>query len=88
MSEEHKPRVWPWIVALLIAMPVLYVLSSGPTRTVAFHESSARTSDTSVSFTFFAADEWWLNLYDPLIWVSQQSWGEPLNWYWERFPLR
>jgi hypothetical protein len=29
MSDERKP-VWPWIVAGLIGLPVLYVLSSGP----------------------------------------------------------
>ena len=31
MSEERKPRsVWPWIAALLIGLPVLYVASFGP----------------------------------------------------------
>jgi hypothetical protein len=29
MSEARKP-VWPWIVALLIGLPVLFVLSYGP----------------------------------------------------------
>ncbi len=29
MSEERKP-LWPWIVAFLIGLPVLYVLSVGP----------------------------------------------------------
>ena len=30
MSEERKPHVWPWIAALLIGLPVLYVASFGP----------------------------------------------------------
>ena len=30
MSEERKKSVWPWIVALLIGLPVLYVASFGP----------------------------------------------------------
>jgi hypothetical protein len=31
MSEERKSRsVWPWIIALLVGMPVLYVASFGP----------------------------------------------------------
>src|SRR5689334_1826705 len=30
MSDECKIRVWPWIVALLIGLPVLYVASFGP----------------------------------------------------------
>jgi hypothetical protein len=29
MGDEQRP-VWPWIVALLIGLPVLYVLSFGP----------------------------------------------------------
>jgi hypothetical protein len=29
MSEEQR-SVWPWIVALLIGVPVFYVASSGP----------------------------------------------------------
>jgi hypothetical protein len=29
MSDERKP-LWPWIVALLIGLPVLYVASFGP----------------------------------------------------------
>ena len=31
MSDERKnARVWPWILALLIGLPVLYVASFGP----------------------------------------------------------
>lgn len=30
MSEERKRTVWPWIVALLVGLPVLYVASFGP----------------------------------------------------------
>ena len=29
MSDERRP-VWPWIAALLIGLPVLYVASFGP----------------------------------------------------------
>ncbi len=29
MSEERKP-LWPWIAALLVGLPVLYVASFGP----------------------------------------------------------
>ena len=28
--SEHKNPLWPWIVALLIGLPVLYVASFGP----------------------------------------------------------
>jgi hypothetical protein len=87
MSGNRKTPLWPWIVAVLIGLPVLYVLSSGPTRTVAFHRFSDGTSSTGVRVTSYMADEWWLSLYGPMIWVTQQAWGAPLNWYWERFPL-
>ena len=30
MSEPQKKPVWPWIVPLLIGLPVLYVVSFGP----------------------------------------------------------
>ena len=30
MSEERKTPFWPWIVALLIGLPILYVASFGP----------------------------------------------------------
>ena len=30
MRDGRKSSVWPWIVALLIGLPVLYVLSFGP----------------------------------------------------------
>jgi hypothetical protein len=87
MSEPRKKPLWPWSVALLIGLPVLYVASSGPTRMVAFHQSSTGISETGIGFKYFAADEWWLKLYDPLLWVSEQSWGSPLNRYWDWFPL-
>jgi len=83
---NRRERWAKWMLAAaVVGVPALYVFSSGPTRTVAFHKSSITATNPGV--TFFMADEWWLNLYEPLIWVSQQSWGTPLNWYWERFPL-
>lgn len=30
MSEERKSSVWPWVVALLFVLPMLYVASFGP----------------------------------------------------------
>ena len=30
MSDDSKKPLWPWIVALLIGLPVLYVSSFGP----------------------------------------------------------
>jgi hypothetical protein len=30
MSDDRKRPIWPWIVVLLIGLPVLYYLSLGP----------------------------------------------------------
>lgn len=30
MSDERKKPVWPWIAALLIGLPLMYVVSFGP----------------------------------------------------------
>jgi hypothetical protein len=30
MSDDRKKPLWPWIVALLIGLPVFYVASFGP----------------------------------------------------------
>ncbi len=30
MSDDRKTPLWPWIVALLIGLPVLYIVSFGP----------------------------------------------------------
>ena len=30
MSDDRKKPLWPWIVGLLIGLPVLYVASFGP----------------------------------------------------------
>jgi hypothetical protein len=94
MSDERKMRVWPWIAALLIGLPVLYVLSSGPTQTVAFrsHVSYLPVLASSGPGSMAAVSDidmgrWWPGVYAPLLWVSEQSWGDPLNWYWALFPI-
>jgi hypothetical protein len=32
--------------------------------------------------------KWWPMVYRPLVWASEQSWGAPIKWYWEQFPIR
>src|SRR5689334_4788084 len=44
-----------------------------------------------VSYGYFSRPEiapWWLAIYRPLKWASDQPWGAPLCWYWSLFPLR
>ena len=42
MSGNRKTPLWPWIVALLIGLPVLYILGLGPIMrlTLYFDENS------------------------------------------------
>jgi hypothetical protein len=35
MNSERNKSVWPWIVALFIALPVLYLASFGPASRLA-----------------------------------------------------
>ena len=90
MNDDMKP-VWPWIVALLIGLPVLYVLSSGPLRTVAFRDRPILLSEqrfTSSSTRVIDRGPWWPIVYAPLVWASNEPWGERLQFYWHCFPIR
>ena len=53
MSDDHKKPVWPWIVALLIGLPVLYVLSVGPISWLYNHEVLPR-SLVPIYYWFYA----------------------------------
>lgn len=80
------------MLAVMAAVPVLYVLSSGPMTMLAFRSHQTLTATTpggpvqaemSVNI-----GEWWPRAYAPLMWASDQSWGEPLWWYWGLFPVQ
>ena len=43
MSDNRKKPLWPWIVALLIGLPVLYVASFGPACGLVEHELLPRS---------------------------------------------
>jgi hypothetical protein len=59
MDEERKP-VWPWIVALLIGLPVSYVAAFGPACWTARRLSRSERSSI-------------LKAYWPLSWISIHS---------------
>jgi hypothetical protein len=62
MSDEPKKQVWPWIVALLIGLPVMYVLSVGPmTRLVVHYPVPAWVRHA------------YRRVYALLVWVTQRS---------------
>ena len=87
MSEPDKKAVWPWIAALVIGLPVLYVASSGPTRIIAFRHFNYSSSFYG-EFGVIDADEWWMTMYAPLELASKQWWGQPVKSYWGLFPIR
>ena len=69
MSEERKP-VWPWIVVLLVGLPVLYALSGAPADILA---------------TKIGKPEW-LDMagrafYAPLAWMLTNGPGFAGEWY-------
>jgi len=79
MSDERKP-VWPWIVALLIGLPVMYVASFGPACWFA--------ATTGVGYRVGPSRP--LILYWPLGWCAE-TWGwentigRTVNWYAKAF---
>jgi hypothetical protein len=82
MSEERKKSgAWPWIVALLIVLPVLYVLSFGPACWLA-SKSGEAYSDIRPSRGLF--------IYWPLGWCAE-TWGwentagRTVKWYAKAF---
>jgi hypothetical protein len=51
MSEDGKKPLWPWIAALLIGLPVLYVASFGPACwLIATEDHVAGPSDVMVVY--------------------------------------
>jgi hypothetical protein len=75
----------------LVAVSVLYVLSSGPMQTVAFHRYFIYEVDGNGVHSLIGEDDpgvWWPIAYAPLVWASGESWGWPVKWYWAQFPIQ
>lgn len=91
MDANRKRPLWVWAIAFILALPVLYVLSSGPMISVAgrrhvYHKKLANGRITA--HTIKDPGAFWVTFYTPLVWSANQSWGEPLGWYWDQFPVR
>jgi hypothetical protein len=91
MDRQRKRRRFLRITIATIAIALLYVLSSGPTQSLAMTVGRTTYDDdglgnVGVCFDFDYAP-WYQTVYAPLIWVSQQSCGDALIWYWQWFPI-
>jgi hypothetical protein len=87
LSVRRNNSSWSSIVLAAIVLPMLYVLSSGPMLILAFRHNITTTPDGHgrlIEIDYVAVHVWWPTVYAPLVWASEQSWGEPLHWYWER----
>lgn len=74
--EDHERRGFPWVAAFFVALPVLYVLSSGPTW--------------CLTAAFGSDGELWLATYWPLIKFSEVVGHKELvrdyvNWWGKLF---
>jgi hypothetical protein len=92
MSEPRKKPLWPWIVALLIGLPVLYVVSSGPARTLLVEKrlvipTGPPGTQLWIGPTVVVESGRWKTLYLPLDLIAAQKIGALLRWYWDWFPL-
>jgi hypothetical protein len=87
VSDERKKPLWPWIVHLLIGLPVLYVANSGPMHGVAFRDTSLIGYEADGRVILSEPESWWPNAYAPVIWASERWWGKPLKRYWTLWPL-
>lgn len=91
VAQPEKKRPARRFLVIAAVLCVLYILSSGPALTLAFtwHQPTVKDNGDGDLGVTINLDEgpWWPVVYAPLQWVSEQSWGDWLCWYWELFPI-
>ena len=92
MNEAPDRPGWGrgWVAAA-VALPFMYLLSSGPMQTVAFRRHVSYITDSRgrvVAGARIDPGRWWPKVYAPLWRAADESWGRPLEWYWDLFPIR
>jgi len=70
MSDDRKRPLWPWIVALLIGLPVVYLLSFGP---ACLAVQLATGKCITYAGSLFGNSELIDTLYAPLDWMDCKS---------------
>jgi hypothetical protein len=73
MSDDRKKPIWPWIVALLVGLPVLYVASFGPACWISSRVPILKIPMRSL-FTPLAKAAWFVPGSEPII--SILRWGQ------------
>jgi hypothetical protein len=89
--QKNWSKRTKWTLSVLVILPTLYVLSSGPMRTVAIHRQGIYSIDGALITEAIGIENsayQWSMFYAPLTWASQIEQGKPLNWYWDLFPIR
>ncbi len=91
MSDDRKqPGVAFWSTIVVVTV-VLYILSSGPARTLLMRKSRGTVTIGGLTIALghvrFLNQEKWEAVYSPLDWAANQWFGAPLEWYWELFPV-
>ena len=80
-------RTWRfWAVVAML--PVLYVVSSGPTRMVGAYPQPLSGNRLVLEPDPLSSGNWYSAVYRPLGWVRYYPWAKPLRWYWDLFPVR
>ena len=80
-----------WTAGVVVALPILYVLSSGPMQTLLIRRNTIYSASGTVITQSIGLEPKvfsWSKLYRPLTRVSESELGAPLIWYWALFPLR
>jgi len=87
MSDERKKTGLASRVGIAVIIALLYVLSSGPMRTVALSSHVSHVGTSPVVATTTTNVGWHLIVYFPLYLIADQSWGSAIDWYWNLFPV-
>jgi hypothetical protein len=73
MRDDSKRPIWPWIVALLIGLPVLYVASFGPACWM-----TAQPWHNAINNDGYDMPPRWMQIYRPFGMIMNQS-ASPLK---------
>ena len=83
MSNERKKAVWPWIAALLLGLPVLYVGSFGPACWIVARHQALRPVFREAFLPLGRIAKGWKPALDGLCWFGSIGMPEIGSLSWE-----